>query len=181
MKNVEFQYNFVQKQLMNAQIRLVFIEKEFRLKINKQKQKNSKLRQFRNEYRQRNDKYVEKIRNLRVDKNVLKKKMRNLKIKQNDFIAFQNFEFDNDIRYRERFQNSFFIINRHQNFEKIKFSKINRSFEFFVKHFSRDNNIEQCLKIKIFAKFLNSKINDYRIFFHEKTKKIKNYYDDHVE
>ena len=68
--------------------------------------------------------------------------MRNLKIKQNDFIAFQNFEFNNNIRYRERFQNSFFIVDRHQNFEKIKFSKFNRSFEFFVKYFSRDNDIE---------------------------------------
>ena len=103
MKNVKFQYNFVQKQLMNAQIRLIIIEKKFRLKINKQKQKIFKLRQFRNEHRQKNDKYVEKIRNFRVDKNVLKKKMRNLKIKQNDFIAFQNFEFDNNIRYRKRF------------------------------------------------------------------------------
>ena len=181
MKNVKFQYNFVQKQLMNVQIRLIIIEKKFRLKINKQKQKIFKLRQFKNEHRQKNDKYVQKIRNFRVDKNVLKKKIRNLKNKQNDFIAFQNFEFNDNIRYRERFQNSFFIIDRHQNFEKINFSKFNRSFEFFVKHFLRDNDIEQRSKIKIFAKFLNLKINNYRIFFHEKTKNIKNYYDDHVE
>ena len=181
MKNVEFQYNFVQRQLINAQIRLIFIEKEFRLEINKQKQKIFKLRQFKNEHRQRNDKYVEKIRNLRVDKNALKKKIRNLKIKQNDSIAFQDFEFDENIRYRERFQNSFFAIDRHQNFEKVKFSKFNRSFEFFVRHFSRDNDIEQRSKIEIFAKFSNLRINDHKIFFYEKTKDIKNYYDDHVE
>ena len=50
MKNVVSQYNFVQRQLINAQTKLITIEDESRLKVNKQKQETFRLRQFRNEH-----------------------------------------------------------------------------------------------------------------------------------
>lgn len=65
---MQFQYNFIKKQLINIQIRLINIEKNYRLKINKQKQIFFKLRQFKNEHRLKKNKYVEKFRNFRVDK-----------------------------------------------------------------------------------------------------------------
>ena len=181
MKDVVFQYNFVQRQLMNVQTKLITIEDEFRLKVNKQKQETSRLRQFRDEHRQRENKYVEELRNLRVDKKVLKKKIRNLKVKQNDSIVSQNSKFDENANYRERRQNSFFTYDRSQSFERTRFSKFNRFFELFAKHSFRDNNIEDRSRIAIFEKSSNLKINDHRILLYEKIENIKNYYDDHVE
>ena len=109
------QYNFVQKQLINAQIRIITIKNEFLAKINKQKQKIAKLRQFKNEHKRKKNDYVEKIRIFRVDKTTLKKKIQNLKIKQSDyfivsyryFIVFQNSNFEENFLYRN---------NRRQNF-----------------------------------------------------------------
>ena len=181
MKDVVSQYNFVQRQLMNAQTRLITIEDESRLKINKQKQETSRLRQLRDEHRQKKDKYVEELRNLRVDKETLKKKIRDLKIKQNDSIVSQDSEFDENANYRERRQNSFFTYDRSQSFERAKFSELNRLFELLARHSLRDNNIEDRSRIAIFEKSSDLEINDHRILLYEKIENIKNYYDDHVE
>ena len=115
LNDIVRQYNFVQKQLIDAQIRIVTIENESFAKINKQKQEIARLRQLKNEHKRKENDYVEEIRTLHVDKTALKKKVQDLKIKQSDYfivshrysIVSQNSNFEDDFFHRD---------NRRQNF-----------------------------------------------------------------
>ena len=181
VKDVVSQYNFVQRQLMDAQTRLITIEDESRLKVNKQKQKTSRLRQLRDEHRQRGDKYAEELRSLRADKEVLEKKIRGLKAKQSDSIVPQDSESDENANYRERRQNPFSTYDRPQSFERARLSELNRPFELLTRHPLRDNNIEDRSRIATFEESSDLEINDHRILPYEKIEDIKDYYGDHAE
>ena len=185
------QYNFVQKQLLKTQTRIIIIEKKFFLKVNKQKQKTARLRQLKDEHKQKKNHYVEEIRTFRVDKAILEKKVQNLKIKQSDYhivshrysIVSQDSNSENDFFQREnRRHNSYNAWNQSRIVDQTEFVKLNRLLNFLAR-----NSIEERFRLTAFEQSVshydvhNLELNDHRILLYKKTKNIKNYYDDHSE
>ena len=166
----------VQSQLVIAQAQLQEVWKT-QQDVTRKKIETARMKNLRDMHRQREEVLAAKVHTLRINKIFLKKKIQEFKLKKSRLQV--NFEMK-DYEYREILSRDVSIARRNESFN-INRNDSQSSRRDFMNNVLRTTQLDAISRDffnDVFIDFLSS---DHRQMLYEKSKKIRDFYDDHDE